>query len=258
MAKKLDILNAINIKFKGNIIVLNKIHEIVKKSDRIKYMCIKHIRISEASISFVLNHSKYACKDCQYENIGSKTKMSLEDFINKSKNIHGDKYNYFKFKYVNNKTKGIVICNSCNKEWLVRPDCHIYGKNGCPYCKISSIYTREFYKSRGLQNHICYIYLAMFSVNGINFCKIGLTKHKNILYRFRGQAKPLALEFFKSDFLNCYDLEQKILKDFSEFKISLNFKFKGHTECFEPSCFYSILSVIKNVLRISNNTNESV
>ena len=39
---------------------------------------------------------------------------------------------------------------------------------------------------------------------------------------------------------------------------AINIKFKGHTECFEPSCFYSILSVIKNVLRISNNTNESV
>lgn len=35
-----------------------------------------------------------------------------ENFINKAKQIHGDKYDYSKVEYVNNHTKVCIICPS--------------------------------------------------------------------------------------------------------------------------------------------------
>ena len=39
--------------------------------------------------------------------------MNIEEFIKKSKLIHGDKFNYSLFEYTGSKNKSILICNSC-------------------------------------------------------------------------------------------------------------------------------------------------
>lgn len=60
----------------------------------------------------------------------SKTK---EQFIEKACKIHGDKYDYSKVNYINNKTKVCIICPIHGEFW-VRPDNHISSKCGCPVC----------------------------------------------------------------------------------------------------------------------------
>jgi hypothetical protein len=59
----------------------------------------------------------------------------MEIFIDKAKKIHGDKYNYSKVNYINNKTKIIILCDK-HGEFLQRPTQHIVQEQGCPTCGV--------------------------------------------------------------------------------------------------------------------------
>jgi len=61
---------------------------------------------------------------------------TLEDFIRKARNVHGDKYDYSKVVYVNNKTPVIISCSK-HGDFKQRPDGHLHG-NGCPFCGVES------------------------------------------------------------------------------------------------------------------------
>lgn len=60
------------------------------------------------------------------------TKNNNIIFIKKTKDIHGDKYNYSKIKYINAKTKICIICPKHGEFWQT-PSNHLSGK-GCPIC----------------------------------------------------------------------------------------------------------------------------
>ena len=66
----------------------------------------------------------------RWETRGRKT---TNDFISESKKIHGDKYDYSKVIYTNNKSKICIICPEHGEFWQT-PYGHLNG-NGCPKCK---------------------------------------------------------------------------------------------------------------------------
>ena len=63
--------------------------------------------------------------------------MSKEEFIEKAKKIHGDKYDYSKVEYVNNRTKVCIICPKHGEFWQT-PDKHLQGRN-CQKCNSSKL-----------------------------------------------------------------------------------------------------------------------
>lgn len=64
-------------------------------------------------------------------------KYNTETFIQKAKEIHGDKYDYSKVEYINANTKVCIICPKHGEFWL-RPTHHINkgrtNQRGCPKC----------------------------------------------------------------------------------------------------------------------------
>lgn len=58
---------------------------------------------------------------------------TTEQFIEESKRVYGDKYDYSKTVYVSNKTKVIIIC-PIHGEFIQTPTGHLYGY-GCPKCR---------------------------------------------------------------------------------------------------------------------------
>ena len=72
------------------------------------------------------------CPKCGIESISS----TKEEFINKAREAHGDKYDYSKVKYVNNHTDVCIICPEHGEFWQT-PNSHLKG-NGCPKCGIES------------------------------------------------------------------------------------------------------------------------
>ena len=79
------------------------------------------------------------CPICRYINSSKKNSLTTEQFIEKARKIHGDKYDYSKVEYVNNRTKVCIICPEHGEFWQ-RPDAHLNKKSCCPYC--TNHYTR--------------------------------------------------------------------------------------------------------------------
>jgi len=65
---------------------------------------------------------------------------TTEDFINKAKKIHGDRYDYSKVEYINNITPICIICPEHGEFWQT-PGVHLLGC-GCTKC-VRNVYDNE-------------------------------------------------------------------------------------------------------------------
>jgi hypothetical protein len=77
---------------------------------------------------FPNNHYKQNCPKCYNRN------LTNDDFIDKSNNIHNDKYDYSNIEYNDSKSKIKIICKE-HGEFEQKPNDHISGK-GCPKCGV--------------------------------------------------------------------------------------------------------------------------
>ena len=99
-------------------------------------ICPEHGEFLQKPIYHTFN--KCGCPKCALKANSDRNKQnrqSLEDFVKKAKEIHGDKYDYSKAEYVNRKTKICIICPVHGEFWQTPSD-HIFQKQGCPKCGI--------------------------------------------------------------------------------------------------------------------------
>ncbi len=76
-------------------------------------------------------------------------KLTTEEFIEKAKLIHGDKYDYSKFVYIDSCTKGIIICLT-HSEFKQGPNSHLRG-NGCKQCGITNF---QFKRTKSFEQFV--------------------------------------------------------------------------------------------------------
>lgn len=104
------------------------------------------------------------CPKCAIELGKTKLKSNTEEFINKSKQIHGDRYNYSKVNYINAYTPVIIICSK-HGEFEQRPTNHLCGK-GCPKCANNiSLTTEQFIQKAQKVHSNKYDYSKVIYVN---------------------------------------------------------------------------------------------
>ena len=130
-------------------------------------ICPKHGEFWQTATKHI-TCKKSGCPICARE----KQTLTTEEFIRRAKQIHGNKYDYTKTKYVNQKTKVCIICPKHGEFWQL-PNGHLEGK-GCKYCEHNvKMTTEEFIKKAiqvhgdkydyskveydGLENHVCII-----------------------------------------------------------------------------------------------------
>jgi hypothetical protein len=77
----------------------------------------------------------------------TKRRSNIEEFIIKANDVHGDKYDYSKFNYINCKTKGIIICKK-HGEFTQHASNHLLGK-GCSKCAGCYKYTTNEFIEKG-------------------------------------------------------------------------------------------------------------
>jgi len=63
----------------------------------------------------------------------SNTRKTLQQVLLDFKSLHGDRYNYSKYIYINSRTKGIVICK-LHGEFSMTYDHHFHRGQNCPNC----------------------------------------------------------------------------------------------------------------------------
>lgn len=69
--------------------------------------------------------------------------LTMEAFLQKARQVHGDRYNYEKVVYVNGRTKVTITCLQ-HGDFLIRLSCHTNQKQGCASCaRHSRVDTKE-------------------------------------------------------------------------------------------------------------------
>lgn len=87
----------------------------------------------------------------------NRKKYYLEEILKKFKGVHGDKYDYSKFNYIDNRTNSIIIC-PIHGEFTQSPFTHIKG-HGCPKCSKNKKFTKdEFIESSNKKHTMHYNY----------------------------------------------------------------------------------------------------
>lgn len=77
------------------------------------------------------------CLRCSYEKRGNIKRGTKEAFIEKAKEIHGNKYDYSKVNYETENVKVCIICPKHGEFWQT-PHSHLNGR-GCPSCNTSHV-----------------------------------------------------------------------------------------------------------------------
>lgn len=121
------------------------------------------------------------CPKCRYVKISIEKSDTLEDFLQKAKNVHGHKYDYSKVEYIDSKTKVCIICPK-HGEFYQRPNKHLRGQ-GCKKCsweklsqersKTSAKFIEEAVKIHGTY----YDYSKVIYTNAKNKVKLICPKH---------------------------------------------------------------------------------
>lgn len=84
---------------------------------------------------FLKDQSKgYECPSCSRERRTIAQTGTVEDFIKRSKAIHGDKYDYSLVEYTTARKDVKIICNTHKTIFEQKADIHVHGK-GCPLCR---------------------------------------------------------------------------------------------------------------------------
>ena len=107
--------------------------EYVNHKTKVTIICPKHGEFQQFPYGHLSGHG---CKKCKFD----EKRLTTEEFIRRAKEKHGDKYDYSKTIYVDEKTKVKIIC-PIHGEFEQFPYNHLRGR-GCKKC--NEITTEEF------------------------------------------------------------------------------------------------------------------
>jgi hypothetical protein len=124
--------------------------------EKVCIICPEHGEFWQKPQHHLYNHG---CPTC-----GGREKNDMHTFIEKAKKVHGDKYDYSKVQYINNKTKVCIICPE-HGEFYQKPNDHLSGK-GCEKCAGRNLTTKEWIESAIKVHKQKYDYSKVEYING--------------------------------------------------------------------------------------------
>ena len=110
-------------------------------------------------------------------------KLTTEEFIQRAKEIHCDKYDYSNVEYKNTATKVKLLCNICGNYFYSTPNSILRG-NGCPYCAgVARSNTEEFIEKARKTHGNKYDYSKVEYINAHTKVHIICPKHVEFLQK---------------------------------------------------------------------------
>lgn len=145
----------------------------VNTSSPIKIICPVHGEFIQKARDHIAGSG---CKECFLESV----RVGNDEFIRRSIEVHGDKYDYSQVEYKNNSEKVVIVCPE-HGVFEQMPSSHMNGSE-CPSC--GSEKRRWNYKAfclanPGIGNEIGTLYLLKLSNSVESFLKIGVSRYFN-------------------------------------------------------------------------------
>lgn len=158
------------------------------------------------------------CRSCADR---SKVDKARKTFNEKASKVHNNRYDYSLVDYINASSNVEILCKEHGSFWQT-PHNHLR-EAGCPSCSMTG-----FDKTKPA-------ILYYLKINGGQAYKIGIT-NKTVKERFNNselQLIEIVKTWYFSDGTDAYNEEQRILKEFKEFKyIGADILASGNTELF--------------------------
>lgn len=172
-------------------------------------------------------------------------KYTKELFVAKATAIFDNLYDYTKFEFINMQTKGLVTCNKCSNEWLVKPSSHISYQTHCPMCskKNKQMSLKEF-KAKAIELHkdkFDYSLIDELPKGASSKISIRCIKHNSIFKQSirthlegRASCKDCLSIKFKKTNEECYE-ELKIISNYEKINFT-KFEYKGDRNKITITC----------------------
>lgn len=186
-----------------------------------------------SKIAYNHTSSKQGCPHCSKKNsIGNRPKLTTEEFVFRSKELHGDMYNYSDTFYTDSRSKVAISC-PFHGEFLVTPNNHLRGR-ACPSCATSG-----FDKSKPA-------ILYYLSINNGQAYKIGIT-NRTVELRFSVSELASIKKLFELSLtgVEAYSIEQSIIAKFKPYLYTgPPILESGNTELFSTNILEGYLSLL--------------
>ena len=115
----------------------SKVHYVTSDT-KVCIICPKHGEFWQAPNNHTRGNN---CPKCNGDKNRKRKTLTKEEFIKKACEVHGDKYDYSKVHYVNNRTKVCIVCPDHGEFWQL-PSNHL-SDYGCSKCGGKSVPTTE-------------------------------------------------------------------------------------------------------------------
>ena len=180
--------------------------EYVNARAKVCIICPEHGEFWQIPCSHL---SGSGCPTCGFEKNIEIYGYPKENFITKSRKVHGDKYDYSKVDYVNKRTKVCIICPEHGEFWQ-SPHNHKRG-DSCPKCNLSHL---ERSVMNYLDEHeIAYDYQKRFNWLGMQSLDFYLPDYK-VGVECQGEQHFFPVDFAgKGVELACKKFDKQIKRD---------------------------------------------
>lgn len=238
--------------------------EYTNNSTKVCIICPQHGEFWQMPSGHLNKNRPRGCPQCGIINTNIKNTYTTREFIEKARNVHGDKYDYSKVEYVKSNEKICIICPQ-HGEFLQTPASHLNGC-GCPFCGGNIKDTTETFIEKAKNVHGDeYDYSKVEYVNSQTPIKIICQKHgefwqspNNHISKKYGCPKCHAITSKKEDELyefvssligedkvlrNCRNVIPPLELDIYIPSLSIAIEFDGlrwHSEEFESSPTYHL------------------
>ena len=116
------------------------------KRTKINVVCLVHGDF-ETRVEQLLRGQ--GCPTCGLDLQGLNSRLSQEEFILRSNEIHQNKYHYEKVKYLGMSIKVIITC-PIHGDFTQLPTSHLHQKSGCPKCGFDQQLINRFGRQNGV------------------------------------------------------------------------------------------------------------
>jgi signal peptidase I len=155
---------------------------------RVTIICKEHGEFRQIASSHLIGQGCSTCSNLSRALLRRKT---INDFIEESNKIHGEKYDYSKVIYINNRTEVVIICK-IHGEFIIIPSKHIHRQQGCPDCQIKKQYSKPQIKYLNFMASHNSIHIqhaendGEYIISNTKFKADGYCAETNTIYEFHG------------------------------------------------------------------------
>jgi len=166
----------------------------VNSITNVKIRCKKHGIFEQTPENHMNGHG---CKECRKDFLRKKFALTTEEFIERSRKIHGNKYDYSLVNYINTKTKVKIICPEHGIFEQI-PDNHYNGAK-CPCCQCFKGEQKiaDYLNSKNIESVYEYKYDDLKDEKLLSY-DFYLQKY-NLLIEFNGKQHYEFISYFHKD-----------------------------------------------------------